>query len=82
MADPNNNVDMDIDTVGQRLLGLALAQMAAGDEASAVKSLEEAIEIHTKTEDWPSLVRIAKLLLGRQEQLTGLDIRSTLPINL
>ena len=82
MADGNINVDIDIDTVGQRLLGLALAQMAAGDEASAVKSLEEAIEIHTKTNDWPSLVRIAKLLLGRQEQLTGLDIRSTLPINL
>merc|ERR1719506_3507311 len=68
-ADPSTDVDMD--TVGQRLLGLALAQLAAGDGAGAAKSLAEAVEIHTQSRDWPSLVRIAKVLLGRQEELSN-----------
>merc|ERR1719424_260280 len=60
--------DAFADTVGQRLLGLALASMDVNDESCAVKSISEATQLHVGTSarnfrSYRSLARIAFSLL-------------------
>lgn len=51
--------DVTEDVIGQRLLGLALAQYGAGKAKNGDRGLQEAVAIHTRTGSWPQLARLA-----------------------
>merc|ERR1719401_752784 len=63
--------DVSQDTVGLRLVGLALAQLDSGETRKAAEGLREALQIHRGTQNWQALARLAFLLTTRNESQNG-----------